>query len=93
MKYIRQIHVVGTDRSAAAISRIRYSYTLSGPLYEEKSSDAVRAIELHRGDYSVLDASGRPRPVAVRMTRRGIKCISTVETDTQDDAILSLETF
>jgi hypothetical protein len=94
MKYIRQIHVEGSGTTPAYISRIRYSYTATGPLYEQKCSDAVRAIEARISDYHLLDdRTGIEVPVAVRTSRRGIKCIATTANDFENDALMSLETF
>jgi hypothetical protein len=94
MKYIRQIHLDGSVQSPAYISRIRYSYTATGPLYEQKCADAVRAIESRISDYRMRnDRTGEERPVAIRVSIRGTKCISTVADDYQYDALLALEVF
>jgi hypothetical protein len=94
MKYIRQIHLDGSARSTAYISRIRYSYTANGPLYEQAVSDAVRALESRISDYRMLnDRTGEERPVATRMSVRGTKCIATVESDNQFDDLLALDLF
>jgi hypothetical protein len=94
MKYIRQIRVDGSRRSTADISRIRFSYSVDGPLYEQRSTDAVRAIESRISDYRVVDATtGLDRPVSVRRSRSGAKCIATVENDRPIDSLLTLSTF
>ena len=94
MKYIRQIHLDGTVKSPAYISRIRYSYTANGPLYEQKCADAVRAIESRISDYRMRnDKTGEESPVAVRMSFRGTKCIATTADDTSFDKLLSLDSF
>ena len=94
MKYIRQIHVDGSGRTPGFISRIRYSYSATGPLYEQRCSDAVRAIESRISDYTMRDdRTGLERPVAVRMSVRGQKCIATTESDNERDLLMSLEKF
>ena len=94
MKYIRAIHLDGSIKSPAYISRIRYSYTANGPLYEQKCADAVRAIESRISDYRMRDdRTGEEKPVAVRMSFRGTKCIATTIDDTQFDKLLMLEKF
>lgn len=93
MKYIRQIHVDGTGSTPAQISRIRYSYSVDGPLYEQKLADAVRSIET-AGDYRLRDSrTGAERAVAVRMSSRGTKCIATTASDTERDSLLLLDKF
>ena len=94
MKYIRQIHLDGSARSTAYISRIRYSYTANGPLYEQALTDAVRAIESRISDYRMRnDRTGAERPVATRMSVRGTKCIATVESENEFDELLTLDLF
>ena len=94
MKYIRQIHLDGSARSTAYISRIRYSYTANGPLYEQAVSDAVRALESRISDYRMRnDRTGEERPVATRMSVRGTKCIATVENEAEFDQLLALDLF
>jgi hypothetical protein len=94
MKYIRAIHIDGSVLSPAYISRIRYSYTANGPLYEQKCADAVRAIESRISDYRMRnDRTGEESPVAVRMSVRGTKCIATTPDDTSFDKLLALDVF
>jgi hypothetical protein len=94
MKYIRQIHLDAAVPSPAYISRIRYSYTVNGPLYEQKCADVVRAIEARIADYCVRsDRTGEERPVTVRMSFRGTKTIATTPDDSLYDKLLTLESF
>jgi hypothetical protein len=94
MKYIRQIHVEGQGFSPAYISRIRYSYTVNGPLYEQRCADAVRAIESRISDYRMRDdKTGKELPVYASMSVRGTKCISTGDSDSQHDDLMELDVF